>query len=60
GRQTAFPATSAQAAFWEFVREAGDEIFDAVRNHPLKEIEASLANIKIRSEGEINPTTSVV
>ncbi len=48
GRQTAFPATSAQAAFWEFVRQAGEEIFDAVRNKPLHEIEASLANIKVR------------
>jgi len=48
GRQTAFPATAAQAAFWEYVRDAGVEIFDAVRNRPIKEIEASLANIKVR------------
>ena len=48
GRQTAYPATAAQAAFWEFIREAGDEIFEAVRNKPLKEIEASLANIKVK------------
>ena len=49
GRQTAYPATAAQAAFWEFIREAGDEIFDAVRNKPLKEIEASLANIRVKA-----------
>ena len=48
GRQTAYPATSAQAAFWEFVRQAGEEIFDAVRNKPLQEIEASLANIQVK------------
>ena len=51
GRQTAFPATAAQAAFWEYVREAGVEIFDAVRNRPIKEIEASLAKIKVRPKG---------
>ncbi len=49
GRQTAYPATSAQAAFWDFVREAGTEIFDAVRDRPLKEINESLANIKVKS-----------
>lgn len=49
GRQTAFPATSAQAAFWEFVRDAGEEIYEAVRHRPIHEIEASLANIEVRS-----------
>ena len=49
GRQTATPATSAQAAFWEFVRKAGIEIFDAVRDSSLKEINASLANIQVKS-----------
>lgn len=49
GRQTAFPATSAQAAFWEFVRDAGEEIYEAVRNRPIDEIEASLASIEVRS-----------
>lgn len=49
GRQTAFPATAAQAAFWEFVREAGTEIFDAVRGKSLQEIEATLANIQVSS-----------
>jgi DNA-binding transcriptional LysR family regulator len=49
GRQTAYPATSAQAAFWEFIREAGTEIFDAVRDRPLKEINASLARVKVKS-----------
>ena len=48
GRQTAFPATAAQAAFWEYVREAGAEIFEAVRDKPIGEIEASLANIKVQ------------
>jgi len=47
GRQTAYPATSAQAAFWDYIREAGTEIFDAVRDQSLKEINASLANIKV-------------
>lgn len=50
GRQTAFPATAAQAAFWDFVREAGEEIFDAVRNKTIVEVEASLANLTVRSE----------
>jgi len=27
GRQTAFPTTGAQAAFWEFIQEAGTDIF---------------------------------
>jgi len=49
GRQTAFPATSAQAAFWDFVREAGEEIFDAVRDQPLEAISESLANVKVRA-----------
>ncbi len=48
GRQTTYPATSAQAAFWEFVREAGEEIFDAVRDQSLKEINTSLANVKVK------------
>lgn len=47
GRQTAYPATSAQAAFWEFVRKAGSEIFYAVRDKSIEEIEASLANISV-------------
>lgn len=47
GRQTAFPATAAQAAFWEFVREAGEEIFDAVRNKSIAEVEASLAKLSV-------------
>lgn len=49
GRQTAVPATGAQAAFWEFVREAGEEIFDAVRNKTISEVEASLATLKVKS-----------
>lgn len=49
GRQTAFPATSAQAAFWEFVRDAGEEIYEAVRSKPMHEIEASLANLEVKS-----------
>lgn len=49
GRQTAFPATSAQAAFWDYIRKAGDEIFSAVRNETITEIEASLANISVNS-----------
>lgn len=48
GRQTTYPATSAQAAFWEFIREAGEEIFDAVRDQSLKEINTSLANVKVK------------
>jgi DNA-binding transcriptional LysR family regulator len=47
GRQTAFPATAAQAAFWEYVRKAGEEIFHVIRDRPLEEIEASLAKIKV-------------
>ena len=49
GRQTAYPATSAQAAFWEFVRKAGNEIFHAVRDQSIHEIEASLAKIRVPS-----------
>lgn len=30
GRQTAFPTTGAQAAFWEFIQEAGTDIFSEV------------------------------
>ena len=48
GRQTTYPATSGQAAFWEFIREAGEEIFDAVRDQSLKEINTSLANVKVK------------
>ncbi|MEJ2511397.1 MAG: LysR family transcriptional regulator [Anaerolineales bacterium] len=48
GRQTTYPATSGQAAFWEFIREAGEEIFDAVRDQSLKEINSSLANVKVK------------
>lgn len=48
GRQTIFPATSAQAAFWEYVRNAGEEIYDAVRSRPMNEIEASLANLEVK------------
>jgi len=47
GRQTAFAATAAQAAFWEFVREAGEEIFDAVRNRSIQEVEASLVKMSV-------------
>ena len=49
GRQTAFPATSAQAAFWDFVREAGEEIFDAVRDQSLKAISESLSNVRVKA-----------
>lgn len=49
GRQTAFPATSAQAAFWDYVREAGEEIFDAVRDHSLQAINESLATIRVKA-----------
>lgn len=49
GRQTTIPATAAQAAFWEFVREAGEEIFDAVRNKSISEVEASLATLQVKS-----------
>jgi len=49
GRQTAYPATSAQSAFWTYVREAGTEIFDAVRDRSLQEINASLANVRVKS-----------
>jgi len=49
GRQTAFPATSAQAAFWDYVREAGEEIFDAVRDHSLQTINESLATIRVKA-----------
>ena len=49
GRQISNPATSAQAAFWEFVREAGTAIYDAVRNRPISEVEASLADMKVRA-----------
>ena len=48
GRQTAFPATSAQAAFWDYVREAGEEIFDAVRDQSIQAINESLANITVK------------
>lgn len=48
GRQTAYPATAAQAAFWEYIRDAGQEIFDAVRDKPMKEIEASLASVQVK------------
>jgi hypothetical protein len=47
GRQTAYPATSAQAAFWEYVRKAGSEIFHAVRDKSIQEIEASLSTISV-------------
>ena len=30
GRQTAFPTSGAQAAFWEFIQEAGTDIFSEV------------------------------
>jgi hypothetical protein len=49
GRQTVSPATAAQAAFWEFVCEAGEEIFDAVRNKTISEVEASLAHLEVKS-----------
>ena len=49
GRQTAFPATSAQAAFWDFVREAGEEIFDAVRDQSLKAINETLSNVRVKA-----------
>jgi DNA-binding transcriptional LysR family regulator len=49
GRQTAFPATSAQAAFWDYVREAGEEIFDAVRDQSLQAINESLATIRVKA-----------
>ena len=49
GRQTAFPATSAQAAFWDFVREAGQEIFQVVRDESLDVINQTLANIKVKA-----------
>ena len=48
GRQTTSPATAAQAAFWEFIRDAGIEIFDAVRNKSITEVEASLAELSIK------------
>jgi DNA-binding transcriptional LysR family regulator len=48
GRQTAIPATAAQAAFWDFVRAAGIKIFDAVRNKTISEVEASLAHLKVK------------
>ncbi len=47
GRQTAYPSTAAQAAFWDFVRSAGTEMYDAVRNRPIDEIHASLEGIMI-------------
>lgn len=47
GRQTAYPATAAQAAFWEYIRDAGTRIFEAVRDKSLEDIEASLAQIKV-------------
>jgi DNA-binding transcriptional LysR family regulator len=49
GRQTAFPSTAAQAAFWEFVRDAGAEIFDALRSKTITEVEASLASLSVKS-----------
>jgi len=49
GRQTAFPATSAQAAFWDYVREAGVEIFEAVRHQSIQAINESLANVRVKA-----------
>jgi len=49
GRQTAFPATSAQAAFWDFVREAGQEIFQAVRNESMQVINETLAGVEVKA-----------
>jgi len=48
GRQTLHPASSAQAAFWDYVRDAGTEIFAMVRDRRLKEINERLASIKVK------------
>ena len=35
GRQTAHPATGAQAAFWDYVRELEPELFDFSEHEPI-------------------------